>query len=95
MVRTGQDWAPSQFCPSWEHALLGGYETGMHHSNARLSIYGMGDTPAFVIKGYAPLVTCVSLYLCNRRRTIVMCVSLLSHVSLYLRNQRCAIGTCV
>jgi hypothetical protein len=26
----------------------------MHHSNARLSIYGMGDVSAFVIKGDAP-----------------------------------------
>jgi hypothetical protein len=25
----------------------------MRHSNARLSIYGMGDEPAFVIKGDA------------------------------------------
>jgi hypothetical protein len=33
-----------------------------HHSNARLSIYRMGDAPAFVIKGDAPLVTCVSFY---------------------------------
>jgi hypothetical protein len=25
-----------------------------HHSNTRLSIYGMGDTFAFMIKGYMP-----------------------------------------
>jgi hypothetical protein len=29
----------------------------MHHSNACLSIYGMGDMSAFVIKGDAPLYT--------------------------------------
>jgi hypothetical protein len=41
----------------------------MRHSNTRLSIYGMGDTPAFVIngdaptfviKGDTPLATCIS-----------------------------------
>jgi hypothetical protein len=26
----------------------------MHQSNARLSIYGMGDVPAFMIKGDVP-----------------------------------------
>jgi hypothetical protein len=57
-----------------------------HHSNAHLSIYGMGDAPAFVIKGDVPIVMCVSLYLPNRRCAIVMCVSL------YLHNQRRAIG---
>jgi hypothetical protein len=31
-----------------------GYETEMHHSNAHLSIYGMGDTSASMIKGDVP-----------------------------------------
>jgi hypothetical protein len=65
----------------------------MHHSNSRLSIYGMGDVPAFMIKGDAPLVMHIFLYLRNRRRAIVPRVSLLSCVSLYLRNQRRTIGT--
>jgi hypothetical protein len=60
MVRTGQDRAPSLFCPSWERTFKGGYETEMRHSNTRLSIYGMGDVPAFVIKGDVPLATHVS-----------------------------------
>jgi hypothetical protein len=64
-----------------------------HHSNAHLYIYRMEDAPAFVIKRNTPLVTCVSLYLCNRRRAIVTRISLLSGVSLYLYNWRCAIGT--
>jgi hypothetical protein len=63
------------------------------HSNAHLFIYGMGDTPAFMIKGDAPLVMHVSLYLHNRQCKIVMHVSLLSRVSLYLHNRRHAIGT--
>jgi hypothetical protein len=54
------------------------------HSNTHLSIYGMGDTPAFVKKGDAPLVTRVSLYLRNRRRSIIMCVSLLSQKRAHL-----------
>jgi hypothetical protein len=29
----------------------------MHHSNARLSIYGMGDVSTFMIKGDASLLT--------------------------------------
>jgi hypothetical protein len=31
-----------------------------HHYNARLSIYEMGDMPAFVIKGDVPLETHIS-----------------------------------
>jgi hypothetical protein len=48
------------------------------HSNARLHTYEMEDAPTFMIKGDTPLVTCISLYLCNRQHIIVMCVSLLS-----------------
>jgi hypothetical protein len=48
-----------------------------HHSNAHLSIYGMGDVSAFMIKGDMPLVMHVSLYLHNRQCVIVMHVSLL------------------
>jgi hypothetical protein len=33
--------------------FLRGYKIEMHHSNAHLSIYRMGDAPAFVIKGDA------------------------------------------
>jgi hypothetical protein len=66
MVKTGQDRAPPLFCPSWECAVLGGYKMETCYSNARLSIYGMREAPAFVIKGDAPLVLRVSLYLCNR-----------------------------
>jgi hypothetical protein len=50
------------------------------HSNVHLSIYGMRVTTTFVLKGDTPLVTCISLYLCNRRRTIETRVSLLSRV---------------
>jgi hypothetical protein len=39
----------------------------MRHSIAHLSIYGMDDVLAFIIKGDAPIVTCVSLYLRNQR----------------------------
>jgi hypothetical protein len=34
MVRIGQDRVPLLFCPRWERALEGGYETEMRHSNA-------------------------------------------------------------
>jgi hypothetical protein len=57
MLRTGQDRAPPLFCPSRERALSGGYEIEMLHSNTCLSLYGMGDASAFVIKGGAPLYT--------------------------------------
>jgi hypothetical protein len=60
MVRTGQDRALPLFYPSWERAFKGGYKTETRYSNARLSLYGMGDAPAIVIKGDAPLATCVS-----------------------------------
>jgi hypothetical protein len=53
MVRTGQDRMPLLFCPSWKCAFRG-YKTETCHSNARLSIYRMEDTPAFVIKGDTP-----------------------------------------
>jgi hypothetical protein len=33
----------------------------MRHSNARFSIYGKGDAPAFMIKEDAPLATRVTL----------------------------------
>jgi hypothetical protein len=56
-ARIGQDRVPPLFCPSLEHALYGGYNMEMHHSNARLSIYGMGNESAFVIKGDTPLYT--------------------------------------
>jgi hypothetical protein len=92
-VRTGQDRTPPLFCPSWEHTLLGGYETETRYSNTRLSIYGMGDALAFVITGDVPPVMCISLYLRSRWRAIVTCVSLLSHISLYLYNLRRAIVT--
>jgi hypothetical protein len=92
-VRIGQDRAPPLFCPSWEHILLGEYETEMRYSNTCLSIYGMGDALAFVITGDVPPVMCISLYLCSRRRAIVTCISLLSRISLYLYNLRCAIVT--
>jgi hypothetical protein len=45
----------------------------MCHSNTRLSIYGMGDTTAFVIIGDAPLASHASIYLHNRRRTSLFC----------------------
>jgi hypothetical protein len=41
--------------------LVKGYETETGHSNTFLSIYGMGDAPAFVIKGDVP-------YILNGRR---------------------------
>jgi hypothetical protein len=64
--------------------FIRGYETETHHSITRLSIYGIGDAPTFVIKrgmhafvmedrmgvvptfvikGDAPLATCIS-YTC-------------------------------
>jgi hypothetical protein len=47
------------------------------HSNTHLFIYGMRDTSGFVLKGDAPLVTRVFLYLHNQIYVIGMCVSLL------------------
>jgi hypothetical protein len=38
-----------------------GHETETRHSNAGLSIYGMGDATAFVIKGNMLLATHISL----------------------------------
>jgi hypothetical protein len=58
--RTRQDWAPPLFCPSWEHTFKGGYETETRHSNAHLSIYGMGVVPTFVIKGDTSLAMRIS-----------------------------------
>jgi hypothetical protein len=46
-------------------------------SNARFSLYGMGDAPTLMIKVDAPIVTCVSFYLHNSRRAR-------TRVSLYL-----------
>jgi hypothetical protein len=42
---------PPLFYPIWKRALYGAYETEMVLSNARLSILGIGDAPAFMIKG--------------------------------------------
>jgi hypothetical protein len=39
-----------------EHGFITGYEIETRHSNACLSIYGMGDTLAFVIKGDLPYI---------------------------------------
>jgi hypothetical protein len=39
----------------------GGHETETRHSNVCLYIYGMRDTPAFMMKGDALLTTRVAL----------------------------------
>jgi hypothetical protein len=54
IVRIKEEQPPPLFCPSWERAFKGGFEMETHHSNAHLSIYGMGDTTAFMIKEDVP-----------------------------------------
>jgi hypothetical protein len=46
------------------------YETETRNSNARLSIYEMGDVSTFVLNRDMPLLTHISLYLYNRRCAI-------------------------
>jgi hypothetical protein len=48
------------------------------NSNVHISIYEMGDTPAFMLNEDAPLLTCTSLYLCNWRHVVGTHISLLS-----------------
>jgi hypothetical protein len=50
----------------------------MHHSNAHLSFYAMGDTSTFIAKRRRAPVSRVSLYLRNQTRAILMRVSHLS-----------------
>jgi hypothetical protein len=45
--------------------LFKGMQNEMRHFNVRLSIYGMGDAPAFVIKGVtSAFVMCDTQYEC-------------------------------
>jgi hypothetical protein len=62
------------------------------HSSARLSIYGMGDAPTFVIKGDAPLYTEWETHPLSLIKGDTPLVSCVSH---YLHNRRRAIVTCV
>jgi hypothetical protein len=58
MVTTGEKQGKigRHHCSTLAGSVLfkGGYETEARHSNAHLSIYGMREAPAFVIKGDTP-----------------------------------------
>jgi hypothetical protein len=95
MVRTGQDRALSLFYHIWECDLYGGYEMETHHSNTRLSIYGMGDTPAFVIKGYMPTFVMEDGMGDASAFMIKGDVPPRNMCLIYLHNRRHAIGTCI